>query len=175
MFLNVCLFAKKTSGTLLIRIFLLLALALTTSLVHAQDEAADETASEEAAEAEGDEGEAGAEGAPATGQAIYLPIKPQFVVNYGGAGRLRYLKAEVSVRLATTNAAHAVREHLPYVRHNLVMLFASQTNETVSSQEGKEQILIDARESIRDILERENGIAREEVVDVYFNTFFVQK
>ena len=119
--------------------------------------------------------EEGEEGEGALPKAIYLPIKPVFIVNYGGAGRLRYLKTEMSVRLATTDAANAVREHLPYVRNNLVMLLAAQTNETVSSQEGKEKILTDAREAIRKIITAETKIPPEDVVDVYFNTFIVQK
>ncbi|VUD53625.1 hypothetical protein TDB9533_01872 [Thalassocella blandensis] len=171
-----CVLDKKTSFSLLIRILVVVLMLGGCSSLWAQDDT-EGGGADAAEEAESGDGEAaeGEEGSAAPSAAIYLPIKPQFVVNYGGAGRLRYLKAEVSVRLSTTNAAHAVREHLPYVRNNLVMIFASQTNETVSSQEGKEQMLIDARESIRDILERENSIPREEVVDVYFNTFFVQK
>lgn len=165
---------RQASGcNLLIRIMFFVVFCGLSLSLWAQDEG-DDSAPEPASE-EASEGGEGAEGEEGGAQAIYLPIKPQFVVNYGGAGRLRYLKAEISVRLATTNAAHAVREHLPYVRNNLVMILASQTNETVSSQEGKEQILIDARESIRDVLERENSIPREEIVDVYFNSFIVQK
>lgn len=166
------------SGILKLRHLLLLLTLFGGTVSYAQDDAEanqEEAVQEEDAPAENTAEGDMATGDTATGQAIYLPIKPQFVVNYGDAGRLRYLKAEVSVRLATTDAAHAVREHLPYVRNNLVMLFASQTNETVSSQEGKEKMLADAREAIREIVNRENGIPKEHVVDVYFNSFFVQK
>ncbi|MFL0803572.1 MAG: flagellar basal body-associated FliL family protein [Agarilytica sp.] len=125
---------------------------------------------EAAAEGEGGEGEAVAEA-----QAIYLPLKPPFVINYGGAGRLRFLKTEVSVRVTTIDAANAVRSHMPFVRNNLLMLFASQTNQTVGSQEGKQQIRVDALEAIRDIVEREEQTPREDIVEVFFNNFIVQK
>lgn len=106
--------------------------------------------------------------------AIYLPLKPAFVVNYGGAGRLKYLKAEVAVRLANSNAANAVRHHMPYIRNNLVMLFTSQTDESLSSQAGKESLRQDALAEIRSILRQEDGL-EEGVVDVFFNSLIVQK
>lgn len=105
--------------------------------------------------------------------AMYLPIKPAFVVNYGGAGRLRYLKTELSVRLENSDAANSIRHHLPYIRNNLVMLFARQTDESISSQEGKETLRRDVLAEIRKVIKEEDG--REGVVDVYFDTFIIQK
>ncbi len=105
--------------------------------------------------------------------AMYLPIKPAFVVNYGGAGRLRYLKTELTVRLENADAANSIRHHLPYIRNNLVMLFARQTDESLGSQEGKEALRQAVLAEIRKIIKQEDG--REGVVDVYFDTFIVQK
>ncbi len=161
-------FVMPRSTTLLFSKFLvLLCLVVCVPLATAQGDEA--PAEEAAAEGGGEAGEA------AEQQAIYLPFKPPFIINYGGAGRLRYLKAEISVRAETIDAANAMRKHMPYVRNNLLMLFASQTNETVSSQEGKEKLRADALEEIRDIVEREAGIPREAVVEVFFNNFVVQK
>ncbi len=113
------------------------------------------------------------EGAPPPASAIYLPLKPAFVVNYGGAGRLKYIKAEVSVRLDSSDAANSVRHHMPYIRNNLVMLFAGQTDESLDSQAGKESLRQDALAEIRKILLEEDG--QEGVVDVFFNTLIIQK
>ncbi len=118
------------------------------------------------------EGDDAANAGPA---AIYLPIKPPFVVNYGGKGKLKYLKTELSVRLDTADAANAVRHHMPYVRNNLVMLFAAQTDEDVTSQEGKEQLRQNALQVIRDLLVQEEDLNPESVIDLYFNNFIVQK
>ena len=104
--------------------------------------------------------------------AIYLPLKPAFVVNYGGKGHLRYLKTELSVRLASTEAANSVRHHMPWIRNNLVMLFARQTEESINSQEGREQLRQDALAEIRKVVKEEDAL--EGVIDVYFNTFIVQ-
>lgn len=141
------------------------------AFVHAQDESLDtmdDTASEPASQT-GDAPTA-ASGGPLP--AIYLPLKPAFVVNYGGKGPLRYLKTELAVRLASTDVANSVRHHMPWIRNNLVMLFARMTEETINSQEGREQLRQDALAEIRRIIKEEDGI--EGVVDVYFNTFIVQ-
>lgn len=149
-------------------------LALLSSIAP-QGWAEDEVAEGEAVAAEPGEIDAVADQeAPSTQSAIYLPLKPAFVVNYGGAGRLKYIKAEVSVRLANTNAANSVRHHMPYIRNNLVMLFASQTDESLDSQAGKEALRQDALTEIRTILLKEDGL-EEGVVDVFFNTLIVQK
>lgn len=116
-----------------------------------------------------------ADGSPVAVQAIYLPLKPPIIVNYGGEGRLRYLKTDISIRVKNADAAHAIRYHMPYVRNNLIMLFAAQTNETVSSQEGRERIRAAALAEVKLLLERENGTPPDDIVDLYFNNFIVQK
>lgn len=138
-------------------------LMLCWQMASAQDEASEGAATEEG------------EAAVSAEQAIYLPLKPPFIVNYGSAGRLRYIKAEMSVRLSNVNAAQTVRYHMPFVRNNIIQLLAAQTNESVGSQVGKEKIRSDILEEIRTLMEKEGQLAREEVVDVYFNNFIVQK
>lgn len=108
--------------------------------------------------------------AAAPAPAIYIPLEPQFVVNYGGAGKLKYLKTQVTLRLGDSAAASAVRHHLPFIRNNLVMLFAAQTDETLESQDGRESMRAAALAEVRDLLAREDGIPAESVVDVLFNS-----
>lgn len=68
----------------------------------------------------------------------YLPIKPALVVNYGGPGKVKYIKAEISMRVEDAKAAEEVTHHMPLVRDTLIMLLSSMTDEQVSSGEGKE-------------------------------------
>ena len=119
------------------------------------------------------EDEVPAEGVAAGPAAIYLPLKPAFVLNYGGVGRLRYIKADLTARLATSEAATAVRHHLPYIRNNLVRLFSSQTDETLASQEGKEMLRLEALKEIQTIIKDEEGL--EGVEDLFFNTLIIQR
>ncbi len=137
--------------------------------LYAQDEEAPEEEAGEAAEEEGADGEMAL---PNTGS-IYIPFKPPFVVNYGGAGRLHYLKADITVRLQDGAAANSVRHHMPYIRNNLVMLFSAQTEESINSQDGKEALRQEALQEVRNVIMQEDR--QEGVVDLYFNTILVQR
>ena len=119
--------------------------------------------------AQEEEGEEGA----VVQRAIYIPIKPAFVVNYGGKGRLRYLKAELSVRVAGSLAANSIRHHMPYIRNNLILLFSRQMEENLDNQEGKELLRQEALLEITNILVEEEG--ESSVVDLYFNQLVIQR
>ena len=122
--------------------------------------------------AEDEESEATEEGEEAAAAAapIYIPLKPQFVVNYGGAGKLKFLKAGVTLRLANADAANAVQHHLPFIRHKLVMVFAGQTDETLESMDGREAMRQTALADIRSLLTLEEKMDNNAVVDLLFNT-----
>lgn len=123
-----------------------------------------------AALSQAQEESADGEEAVAPTSAIYIPLKPEFVVNFGGAGKLKYLKANVTLRLSHSEAANSVRHHLPYVRNNLVMLFTAQTTETLESQDGREAMRQAALAEVRELLAREDGLNPELVVDVLFSS-----
>lgn len=106
-------------------------------------------------------------------KAIYIPLKPPFVVNYGGVGRLKYLKAELSVRVNSSDAANSIRHHLPYIRNNLVLLFSKQSGADLESQAGKEALRQQALAEIIAIVETEDG--ETGIVDLYFENFVVQR
>lgn len=70
----------------------------------------------------------------------YIEITPPLIVNYGGPGKVRYIKAELSLR--TENAADAteVIHHLPLIRDRLVSILSAQTEDIISTAEGKEYL-----------------------------------
>lgn len=102
----------------------------------------------------------------------YIDLKPAFVVNYGGVGRLRYLKTSVTLRVGDASIA-AVRRHMPYIRHLLVMLLSKASVEDVSSMEGREMVRQSALQAIQDFLSEEEG--QQQIVDLLFNSFIVQR
>lgn len=105
--------------------------------------------------------------------AIYIPMQPPFVVNYGGAGRLKYLKTELTLRVNDVHTAAAVRHHMPLLRNAMVMLFSRQSEETITTQEGVSQLRETAKQEIIALLESEQEEA--DVLEVYFNDLIVQK
>ncbi len=124
-------------------------------------------AQDEEAASEGD-------GGASASSSRYVDLKPAFVVNYGGEGRLRYLKAEVALRIGGGDKGpSAVRHHMPYLRHSLVMLMSRASEEDLSSMEGRELLRQNALEAVREVLVREEG--EQFVEDLLFNSFIVQR
>jgi len=103
----------------------------------------------------------------------YVPVKPAFVVNYGGEGKLRYMRAEISLRVENVSFANAVRHHMPLVRDSLVSLFSRQTDEDVDTPIGKERLRLNALKSVQEVIEKEEG--KQGILNLYFSHFVVQK
>jgi flagellar FliL protein len=83
----------------------------------------------------------------------YIPIKPHLVVNYGGTGKVKYIKAELSLRTEDLHSAQEVSHHMPLIRDTLIMLISSVTDEQMASSEGKEKMRLEALEKINTALE----------------------
>jgi flagellar protein FliL len=83
----------------------------------------------------------------------YIAIKPPLVVNYGGVGRVKYIKAELSLRTEDIHSAQEVAHHMPLVRDTLIMLISSVTDEQMASAEGKEQMRVEALAKINAVLD----------------------
>ena len=126
--------------------------------------AQDETSSEE---------DTGEEEIAVLDRPIYVPIKPAFVVNYGGQGKLKYMKLEVSLKVADTLSSNAVRHHMPLIRDYLVRAFSRLQDEDVDTQQGKEGVRLAALEGIKTLLEEEDG--KQGVTGLYFNNFVIQR
>jgi flagellar FliL protein len=114
-----------------------------------------------------------AEGDTATPKAQYVHLQPAFVLNYGGSkGRLKYLRTEVALRVLGNANADLVSRHIPYLRNQLVFLLSQQTDATVNSSQGREELRKQALEEVRAtmvLLEKQPLIE-----DLYFQNFVVQ-
>ncbi|OFE13990.1 hypothetical protein PHACT_07055 [Pseudohongiella acticola] len=120
--------------------------------------------------------------APADGEAgsgmadlIYYNLGPSFITNYDGAGRLKYLKTDVTVRIQPGSAATLDR-HLPYIRNRLVTLFSTQLEENLTSIRGKEQLRAEAINEIKQALDLVEGPGTSsQVINLYFTSFVIQR
>ena len=72
----------------------------------------------------------------------YIAVEPPLVVNYGGPGKMRYIKAEFSIRAESSHDATEITHHLPLVRDRLINLLSAQTAEKITTAEGKEQLRV---------------------------------
>lgn len=87
----------------------------------------------------------------------YIPLEPALVVNYGGPGKARFIKAEISIRTETGEDAIEVTHHLPLIRDRLVSILSAQTEEAINSVEGKEYLRVYALAEINKALLKVEG------------------
>lgn len=102
----------------------------------------------------------------------YLALEPAMVVNFQNPGRARYLQVAVEVMARDEGALEAVKQHMPAIRNNLVMLFSSQRSDDLKTREGKEALRAQVLEEVQKILEKHTG--KPGVEQVYFTSFVMQ-
>ncbi|OEC47451.1 flagellar basal body-associated protein FliL [Pseudomonas sp. 1D4] len=103
---------------------------------------------------------------------LYLDLVPALVGNYGAGPKLKYFKADISLRVTGDDAKKSVEYHEPLIRNQLVMLFAQQTDESLSSVEGKETLRQEALKQVQQALNQEEG--KPLVEDLLFNNLIIQ-
>lgn len=110
-------------------------------------------------------------------KAIYTELKPSFVTNFGGndGKKLRFIKADISVRASSAEAIDKVMAHNPLIRHQIVMLLSRQTDESISGStgSGQEAIRLEALKLVQAVLVAETG--GPQIDDLLFTSFVVQK
>jgi flagellar protein FliL len=87
----------------------------------------------------------------------YIEISPALVVNYGGPGKARFIKAELSLRAENAEDALEVTHHLPLIRDRLVSILSAQTEAVISTPEGKEYLRVYALAEINKALLKVEG------------------
>ncbi|CDH47140.1 MAG: flagellar basal body-associated FliL family protein [Candidatus Competibacteraceae bacterium] len=114
-----------------------------------------------------------AHGAAAAGAAaIYQAIDPPFIVNFEDQGVLRYLQIGLAAQTRLQPVADAITANMPQIRNNLIMLFADQKLERLTTNEGKEQLRMQALTQIQAVLTKEIGYPGVDAV--YFTIFVLQ-
>lgn len=116
-----------------------------------------------------------AHGGPAGGvglPAVYQAIDPPFIVNFEDQGILRYLQIGLAIQTRIPAVGEAITTHMPQIRNNLIMLFADQKLERLTTNEGKEQLRMQALTQIQAVLTREIGYPGVDAV--YFTIFVLQ-
>ena len=103
---------------------------------------------------------------------IYLSLDPPFTVNFTGNSRARFLQVTVDVMTRNPLVEGRLKQHMPVVRNNLVLLFSSKTSSELSTMEGKQALQQETLASIQKVLTDETGDKGIEAV--YFTSFVMQ-
>jgi flagellar FliL protein len=138
----------------------------------AKDEAEEKDA-KEGSEKEAETAEEGDEDKAAKGKtAAYLDFEQPFIVNFQDEQQLRYLQVGVAVMAHDPGMTATVKQHMPVIRNNLVMLFSSQTRQSIASREGKEKVRAEAQAEVQKILTDQTG--KPVIEQLYFTSFVMQ-
>ncbi|HVK99157.1 MAG TPA: flagellar basal body-associated FliL family protein [Dongiaceae bacterium] len=100
----------------------------------------------------------------------YVELSPAFVTNFVSP-KIRYLKADVTLKVKGSATADAVNRHQPFIRNNLVMLFSRQEEEALNSPEGRQHLKEEALQEVINALQAESEPV--EVQEVLFTSFIV--
>lgn len=101
----------------------------------------------------------------------YVPLKPAIITNYQSK-RLSYVKAEITLQVMGNATAEAIDRHLPYIRHNLVMLFSRQEESSLATAEGKSRLKEDALAAVISALDSEGEPT--DIEAILFTSFIVE-
>lgn len=104
--------------------------------------------------------------------AFYVPITPDFIVNYHSQGRLRYLKVSVELMGRSEEFKDIVNQHMPMIKDNLVSLFAAQDFKFLQTREGQEKLRDDSLEEVQRVMLEYTG--EPTVEKVLFTQYVLQ-
>jgi len=102
----------------------------------------------------------------------YVSLFPALVGNFGTGPKLKFFKADISLRVASAEAEAAVKHHDPLIRNQLVMLFSEQTEASMAAADSKELLRQQALKQVQDVLTAEEG--KPLVEDLLFNNLIIQ-
>ncbi|UZE96522.1 flagellar basal body-associated FliL family protein [Alkalimarinus alittae] len=104
----------------------------------------------------------------------YVDLKPAFVANFGGATpKLKFVKTDMSVRTHSVEDAKLIRQHMPLIRNEVVLLLSAQTEDDISTMEGQEKLRLALLDKIKSVLKEETGSPTAE--DLLFTSFVLQR
>lgn len=105
--------------------------------------------------------------------AIYVEFAPPFVVNFDAKGVMRFLQVSIQVMTRDHEISEMIKLHDPKIRNNMLLLLGSQTLDTISTAEAKEELRKKALETIAKVIDDEGGEGKK-VEDLYFTSFVMQ-
>ncbi len=107
------------------------------------------------------------------GPAIYVKMKPEFIINYQVGPRQRYLQIHMEGLTYDGEIAGALQMHSPMIRSSIINLLSSQDFKMMRTAEGRATLRTDLVVEVNRLLTQETGI--ENGLDqILFTNFVIQ-
>lgn len=81
-------------------------------------------------------------------EVLYHNVQPEFVVNFQGKTRMKFMMIEMSVATRDEQVLTVLNDHDPELRNGLLMMLSQQDSEVLKTIEGKQALQQSAIESI---------------------------
>lgn len=102
----------------------------------------------------------------------YVDLQPEFVLNYGLDGRLRYLRLEVTLLLNDAEGATEANHHAPALRHVVVMNVSNTARNDLQTTAGRQALRQRLLDDMQSLMADETG---EPVVrEILFSNLVLQ-
>ncbi|MFT6154376.1 MAG: flagellar FliL protein [Crocinitomicaceae bacterium] len=131
------------------------------------------SAESETVEGETVEGELVEEEPVSKAPAIYIKLKPEFIVNYQVGPRQRYLQVYMEAMTRDPSIADALEIHSPMIRSSIISLLSQQPFEYLRSAEGRASVRQLVTEEVQRLVEQETGITTG-VEQILFTNYVMQ-
>lgn len=106
------------------------------------------------------------------GKPKYIEIKPALVSNFV-SDKIRFVKADVSLKVKDMQQVERIQSQMPLIKHQLLLMLASQEEETLSTPEGQANLKAQAAETLNALLQEEFDEPTE-ILEVLFTGFLVE-
>lgn len=95
-----------------------------------------------------------------------------FTVNLQPDPDEKFLQVDISLQVASPEAAEAIKLHMPAVKNRLLLLLTSKSAAEISTVEGKQELSNEIIEEVKKPFSP--NTKPQEVTDVFFTSFVVQ-
>ena len=103
---------------------------------------------------------------------VYVTLEPGIVTNYGGPGRLKYLRADITLMAESLDDQVILEKEAPLIRNTLVFSLSRQPENNVSTPAGQERMKQQLLQDVQEALIREVG--QPIVIEVLFTSFIFE-
>jgi flagellar FliL protein len=103
---------------------------------------------------------------------VYTKLNPPIIVSYQNGESVRFLQVSLEAMARDELSIEAFDLHSPQIRNNLLMLFASESLDSMADVDGKERMRRQSLVEVNEILQAE--VPDAEIEDVFFTSFVVQ-
>lgn len=158
--------SKKKLIIIIVAVLLVVGIGVGAALLLLGGESAPEETEETAAAEE-------TPAAPTSGPAIYIKMKPEFIVNYQVGPRQRYLQIYMEAMTRNPAIAEAIEMHSPMIRSAIINLLSQQEFEYLRTAEGRAGVRDLITEEVRRLVAQETGI-EQGLEQILFTNYVMQ-